>query len=177
MARRQLPKVINGIDVTVLRPIEEVMQMFYDGKLPALVREGGYIPQADEETGMIRFVPWYDGHIQRRLEGRLRQVEWGYDELEAQNQEIERAHPIRRRTPQQRQAAMMVRLMGDAKRTGTIPGLSQEQLKTILGESWKMGEPLSSEDVQNVAAWFLGRAQTDNREADRHRVTRAHPTA
>lgn len=171
--RSRLPRFIGDIDTSRQYPIEELMQMFYDGKLTG-GRMDGWVVQADADTGMISFVPWWEGHMTRSSEGRLRSAEI---DAEAMRQDVEREHPMRRRTPQQRTAAMMVRLMGEAAKTGTIPGFSPEQIRTIVGESWKAGEPLAAEDVKRVAAHFLGQAQAANREADSHRTTRAHQYA
>ena len=173
---RSLPRVVNGVDLSRAYPAEDLMDMLRRGRLRGIV-EAGYVPVGDSDTQTIKFVPWWDSHFQRSVEGRLRNIEWGYDEVEAERQNVEHEHPIRRRTPQQRTAAMMIRLMGEARRTGTVPGLSQDQLQTIVGESWKKGEPLAAEDVQRVAAWFMARGEVDNREADSHRTTRVHQTA
>lgn len=173
---RDLPRFVDGIDLTKEYPIHDIMDMFYGGKLRGVAQAGWVVQAVGEDTTMIRFVPWWESHLQRREEDRLR-VHPEAINVDAMREDVEREHPMRRRTPQQRTAAMMVRLMSEAKKTGSVPGLTPEQIRAIIGESWRQGEPLAAEDVQKVAAWFMSRGEVDNREADSHRTTRAHQFA
>lgn len=174
MAKPEKPIIIDGIDITRVYTIGEIQDMYYRGYLRK-VAVHGYVVQARAD-GTVRFVPWYESHMARAENDQLRETDWSA-EAEQMRLDVEREHPMSRRTPQQRVASMLIRLMGEVKRTGRITGLSDEQVQSIVGKTWKEGMPLSEEDVRAVAAHFLGIAQVDNREADSHRVTRAHQFA
>jgi hypothetical protein len=66
--------------------------------------------------------------------------------------------------------------MTEAKRTGRISGLSNSEHAAILGESWKEGVPLSGTDLEKISAWFMQRAEIENKEAESRRVTRDFKT-
>jgi hypothetical protein len=66
--------------------------------------------------------------------------------------------------------------MAEVKRTGRVTGMSNEEMRSIVGESWKEGQPLTGEDIQKLSQWFMGRAEVDNKEADSHRITSDHMT-
>jgi hypothetical protein len=94
--------------------------------------------------------------------------------VEEKRQELEQEHPITRSTPQEKVARFAMRLMAEAKRTGRITGLTDEQHAQILGESWREGTPLTGSDIEKLSQWFMQRAEVDNEEADSHRVARQH---
>ena len=168
------PIIIDGIDITRKYAIAEIMDMHAKGKLRP-VGVAGYIVRADAD-GMVGFVPWTESTLYRAERDKLL-VHESSDFAEVMRRDVEAEHPMVRRTPQQRVAAMLVRLMGTAQRTGTVPGLTQEQISTITGAAWKEGDPLPADSVKAVAAHFLGIAEKQNREADSHRVTRKHALA
>lgn len=175
MTRKSKPIIVDGIDITRVFTIQEIKDMYYRGYLKKTAVLG-YVVQARAD-GTVRFVPWYDGFLAREYAGELRETDWSA-EAEQMRLDVEREHPMSRRTPQQRVASMLIRFMGEAKRNGgQIPGLSDDMIKSVLGKSWKEGTPLSEEDVRAVAARFLGVAEVDNREADSHRVIRKHQFA
>lgn len=164
--------IVGGLDIDRVYTFDEIMELYTLGKLKPIALQG-YVCRA--EGGMISFVPWYDSTRARLEAGQGTQVHLDVDAMRA---DVEAEHPMTRRTPQERVASMMVRLMTEAKRNGTIAGLTDAQISTITGEAWKTGETsITSEMVRRVAAHFLGMAQNRNREADAHRSTRAHPYA
>lgn len=167
--------IIDGIDIERVYTIHEIQDMYYRGYLSKAAVQG-YVVQARED-GTVRFVPWYESHLARAEAGKLRQTDWSA-ELEQMKLDVEEEHPMARRTPQQRVASMLIRLMAEAKRSGgMLPGMSEEQIQAIVGKSWKEGMPLAQEDIRAVAAWFLSRGEKTNREADSKRSTRKHQYA
>lgn len=168
------PTIIDGIDISRRYTIQEIMDMHAKGKLRP-VGVAGYIVRADAD-GTVGFVPWTQSTLYRSQRDALL-VHQSTDFVEAMRQDVEAEHPMRRRTPQERTAAMLVRIMGTAQRYGTVPGLTQEQISTITGAAWREGDPLPAESVRAVAAHFLGIAEKQNREADSHRVARKHALA
>jgi hypothetical protein len=115
-----------------------------------------------EKTGMTRMYAQNEG-----------------DWVEDARTEVERDHPIVRRTPQTRVTSLALRLMAQAKVSdGMVPGMTQEEIRSIVGYAWTQGvTEITMEDMRKIAAKLMGVAQVDNREADSHRVTRVHPTA
>ena len=168
------PTIIGGIDITKRYPIAEIMEMHAQGKLRN-IGGSGYIVRADAD-GMVGFVPWTESTL-FRMNTDQPQLYQSPDFTEAMRQDVETEHPMRRRTPQERVASMLVRMMGHARETNTVPGLTEKQISTITGESWKEGDPLPAESVRAVAAHFLGIAEKQNKEADSHRTTRSHQFA
>jgi hypothetical protein len=85
---------------------------------------------------------------------------------------------MKRRTPHEKVAAFAQRIMEDAKRCGTVPGLSDEKMSEIMGEAWKTGRAaVTAEAVQRVAQHYMGVGEKENKAADDKRVVRAHPLA
>lgn len=167
-------RVVAGVDIDRTYSPEEIFEMHDKGRLRPITLEG-YCTRADEDG--IRFVPYYESTFFRMREGKPQQ-HVSHDFAPAMRAQLEADHPITRRTPQQRVASMVLRLLADAKQNGTIAGLSEEQIRSITGELWKAGvTEVSTEMVRKVAAHFLFQAEKGNREADSHRVARAHPTA
>jgi len=162
------------IKVGVKYPAERILEFWKDGRLRDVTLRG-YVARSNGD-GTCSFEPWWKATDAFNEHRGMRQHKAPMT-VEEQRAEIEREHPIVRRTPQQRVAAMVLRIMGDAKKHGGIPGLTQEQIRTIVGEYWKAGDPVTEELVRRVAAYYLSVAEKDNREADSHRVTRQHPTA
>jgi hypothetical protein len=103
----------------------------------------------------------------------MKMTEFG---VEAKRKELERDHPISRSTPQEKVARLAMRLLAEAKRTGRVTGLSDDEHASILGESWRVGSPLTGTDIEKLSQWFMQRAEIDNKEADAHRITSDHMT-
>lgn len=149
--------------------------MYTSGKYREVVIEG-YVARANAD-GTCEFVPWHKSDAIRARFGQARVYEPSRNWAEDMRQDVEAQYPIRRRTPQERVAAMVMRLMLEAKEHGTVPGLPQEKLREIVGEYWKNGITEVTEDmVRKVAAHYMSVAEIDNKEADRKRVTRAYAT-
>lgn len=167
--------IIDGIDVSRVYPAEEILKMWEDGHLREVCLKG-YVARANGD-GTCGFVPWYEAMDAFNEHRGMRRYTIDQQYVEDMKADVEEKHPIVRRTPQQRVAAMVLRLLGDAKRYGTIPGIPKETLQAIAGEYWKIGEPVTEDLIRRVAAYYLGVAEVDNKEADSHRVTREHPTS
>lgn len=171
---RSKPHFIDGIDINKVFTGDEIIDLYNKGKLRSITLEG-YCTRADAD-GTIRFIPFWES-TKFRSENNQMKTHISHDFVETMREEVEHDHPITRRTPQERVASMALRLLSEVKRTGRITGLSDEEVASIVGESWKVGEPLTGEAIRSMSAHLLGKAQVDNREADSHRVTRAHMTA
>jgi hypothetical protein len=170
---RSKPIIISGVDVTGSFTAEDIMAMFHRGTLRDIT-DRGYCSQGTE-NGMLQFVPYEESLAFRTDTGRS-QTYVSEDFTEAMRQEVERENPILRSTPQEKVARFALRIMAEVKRTGRVTGMSNEEMRSIVGESWKEGQPLTGEDIQKLSQWFMGRAEVDNKEADSHRVTSEHMT-
>lgn len=168
--------IVGGIDLSKRYHIDDIFKMRRDGRLQNIAL-AGYVVRS-EDNGMISFVPWHQSTFAaRKAAGGDRQYDITAD-AEKMREDVEREFPMVRRTPQQRVASMVVRMMAEAKRNGTIAGLTDAQIRTITGEAWLTGESQVTEAmVRKVVAHFLGVAEVDNREADSKRTTRAHQFA
>lgn len=74
--------------------------------------------------------------------------------------------PIKKRTPMERVDSLMLRLVDDCKRTGTIPLVDDARIKLLVGEAWKAGKNLTAEDIRTVAANLLKRAEKEKQFTD-----------
>jgi hypothetical protein len=164
--------VIAGIDIDRKYPAEEIISMYHKGLLKPIALEG-YVVRADADM-MIGFVPWHESTLARAEAGRAVNVDFT-EEAEQMREDVERTHPIVRTSPQEKQARVAMRILGEVHRSGSI-GLSDEQVSEIAGEFWKEGDTVSGETIRAVAAHFLSKAEQSNKEADGHRVTRQHKT-
>lgn len=167
------PIFIDGVDITRTFSPKEIFDMHAKGTLRGVTLKG-YCTQVGDDG--IRFVPWYES-TRFRMDTDTTRVHVSKDFVPYMQEKLESEHPMRRRTPQQKVAAMMLRLMAEVKRTGSIAGMTAEDIKHITGESWKQGEPMNAETVRKVAAHFLGIGEVDNKAADSRRTTRLHPYA
>ena len=166
-----MPPIVAGVDIGRTFEAEEIIAMHNKGVLRGITLEG-YVTQV--EDGKIKFIPWTESYRFREQTGQLR-TSTHY--LDTMREEVEREHPILRRTPQERTTSMVMRLIGSMKQYGTMPGFTDEQIKAIMGDYWKVGEPVTEEAVRRLAAHLLDQGEKTNREADSHRVTRQHMTA
>jgi hypothetical protein len=188
VARR--PNVIGGVDLDRGYSIQEITELYTSGRLAAPAN-AGYIVRGSMEDGLIYFVPANETTLHNMAfapdqdeKGLYRGVRGGRtyqskgDLAEAMRLDVEREHPMVRRTVQKKKEAMIKRLLETAKVYGTIPGLTDEQISAIIGERWKTGvSVVTSEMLSRVSAHLLGVGESDNKEADRHRVTRQHALA
>jgi hypothetical protein len=167
--------IVGGINLSKNHPAEDILDMWKTGRLKEITLKG-YVARANGD-GTCRFVPWYDAMDAFNEHRGMRKYGIKEEAVQDMKDDIEAKHPIVRRTPQQRVAAMILRIMGDAKRLGGLPGMTPEMIRDIMGEYWKIGDPVTEEMVRRAAAHYLRVAEIDNRESDRHRVTRQYPTA
>lgn len=173
-AQRQLearpPKIVNGVNIHKAFSSEEIFELHENGRLRGITLEG-YATRVEE--GRIYFVPFYESTLYRMEHGTTRQ--WvSNDFQEAMRQDVEQEHPMTRRTPQERVASMVLRLMATVKNTGGLPGFTDEQIKEIVGEGWRSGMPITEDVVRAIVAKFLNVGEQQNREADSHRAVRQH---
>ncbi len=164
--------VIAGIDIDRKYHTEEIIEMYHKGLLKPIALQG-YVVRADSDS-MIGFVPWHESTLARAEAGKAVTVDFA-GEAEQMREDVERENPIVRTSPQEKQARVAMRILGEVHRSGNI-GLSDEQVSEIAGEFWKQGETVTGETVRAVAAHFLSKAEQTNKEADSHRVTRQHKT-
>ena len=168
--------VVAGVDLDRKYSIHEIMDMYYRGYLKPIALEG-YVVRTDVVDQTVSFVRWDESTFGRQETGVVAQSDMSAD-LEAMRQQLEQDHPMRRRTPQERVASMVLRLLDEAKKHGTIPGLSDEEIREITGMYWQTGQTQVTEEmVRRVVSHYLHQAQKSNREADSHRVTRDHQFA
>ncbi len=67
---------------------------------------------------------------------------------------------IQKRTPNERVDSLMMKMIDDCKKSGTVPGLSDERINTILGASkGTKRDGITAEEVRRVAAHFLQDAE------------------
>lgn len=168
--------MIDGIDVTRKYTSDEIFQMYHKGQLRS-ISIAGYVTQTDVMDDTITFVPYHESTHFRDATDTMRTTTIHESTIDQKRKELEHEHPALRTTPQQKVARMMLRFMAEVERTGHITGLSDEYVKSIVGESWKVGDPYTAEVVQRVAQRFMEKAEVDNRAADSKRTTRLHPLA
>ena len=146
----------NSADLKSPFDAEELLRMLNDGRLRDAARKG-YVAQADAD-GRMRFVHWSKSETIADMagvhgpgRGRLRnrsytqKPEWNTDELT----------PIVKRSPQARLESLVSKVVGDALATGTLPGLDDDAVKAIVGETWKSGKPFTAEDIRRICAHYL----------------------
>lgn len=179
--------VVGGVDISRTYTVPEITEMYVKGRLGAAAVEG-YIVRA-EGDGTIGFVKADESTLSQMMYGRkdkrgvthLRGGRvYGTDHpvWEEMRQDIEKEHPMVRRSAQEKKLSMVRRLLNTAQQFGTIPGLTDEQISTMIGEKWTTGVSVVTADMlDRVAARLLGQGEASNKEADSHRVTRAHPLA
>lgn len=150
------PKIVNGVNIHKVFTSEEIIELHEAGRLRGIVLEG-YCTRV--EDGKIYFVPWYESSFMRAEQGKL-MTHVSDDFVPAMQAEVEEEHPIIKRTPQQRVASMVMRLIAEYKNSGnTLPGIHGEDIKAMVGASWKEGAPLTEDDVRAIASYFLGKAE------------------
>lgn len=167
------PKIIAGVNIHRGYTPEEVFELHDKGLLRPITLEG-YATRVDE--GKIWFVPWTESTAFRAEHGKLMQHDISpiFDKMA---KDLEEEHPMFRRTPQERTTSMVMRLMATVKQTGGLPGISDADIKALVGNSWKDGSPITEDVVRALVAKLLNVAQNQNRAADAKRSTRAHPYA
>jgi len=77
---------------------------------------------------------------------------------------------IQKRTPQQRVDSLQEKINPDM--TQGAPGIPEEEVTRLVGETWKLGQPLSSEQVRRAAAVLLQEAENRHEAKLAKQVTR-----
>jgi hypothetical protein len=162
--------IVAGVDLEGSFYPEDIVAFFKSGALRAIT-DRGYVTQGQDD-GTIKFIYWTQS-----LHFRKPQTYVSEDFTEVMRQDVEHEHPITRRTPQERTAAMAMRIVAEIERSGRVGGLSDDDIANLTHESWKAGEPITAEDARTMAQTLLEHAEVDNREADAHRVTNDFMTA
>jgi hypothetical protein len=182
-----LSLIVGDIDVSRRYALEEIMEMYYAGRLKA-VADAGYIVRSDfDHPGQVLFVPASESTLFRMPGHNTDTGKWEDSKMkthvfpnlaEDMRKDVEREHPMKRRSGQQKRLSLVKRLLASAKQYGTIPGLTDEQISAMIGEKWKTGVSIVTEDmVARVSAYYLGQGEATNKAADSKRTTKAHPLA
>lgn len=127
----------------------------------------GYVLQHDVLSKTYTIVPWTQAGGAEEF-GKLRKPRVYQDAPD-----FGPIDPIRKRTPAERVDSLMLRFIEDCKAAGTVPGLDDARISSILGEAWKSGRnEITAEDVRAVAASFLAKAEKQHEEKLSKQVTR-----
>src|SRR5437867_1683314 len=102
-----MTKYVGGVDIHKKYTIHEVMDMWYAGKLRP-IGLNGYLPRASSD-GICEFVPWWKTDAFSQEQNGMRVFASEDDVFGQMKADVEHEHPIVRRTPQQRVAAMLMR--------------------------------------------------------------------
>ncbi len=159
-------KLVAGVNVDRVYTLGELLEMHAAGRYRNVVLNG-YVCQTDVVDATIRLVPWEESTFAMTKGDKPFPIV-PYDR-EAMRQDVEREHPINKRTPQKKREAVANRMKAD-------PVLAEWVIRDIQAESWKRGQMVTGEDIEAAAAKMLSNAEVDNKEADSHRVTRQHKT-
>ena len=154
---------------TSLRPgvkyTRQELVALMDGKTAEDLAFQGYVLRHDYDTGLFSIIPWSQAGGQMFTEERRPQIYTGG--------EFEPLDPIKKRTAQQRVDSLMLRWIEDCKKYGTIPGLDDPMIRTIVGEAWKAGRTeITADIVREVATYFLQDAENKKNAADFKKVTK-----
>lgn len=167
--------IVGGLDISRTYPIDEIIRLYHSGRLSKVGIEG-YIVRADSD-GMVGFVKADEGSLSRLMTGKPR-VYASDDFVPQMREDIEREHPMVRRSAQERKLALVKRLLSTAKKHGTVPGLSDAQITALIGEKWVTGTSVVTQQMlDRIAQRFMEQGEQLNKEADAGRVTKAHPLA
>ena len=75
--------------------------------------------------------------------------------------------PIRRRTPDERVDSMMQRMVEHHRQTGTVPGLGDPEILTVLGMTkGTKREGVTAEDIQRIVTHMLQKAENKKNRDD-----------
>lgn len=160
--------IVAGIDVDRRYSLDELLEMNRTGRYRDVVLHG-YVCRATDD-GMIQFVPWHESSLARMEAEQPVKQDFSAD-VEQMKEDVEREHPITRRTPQQRKDAVARRMANG------VPHFNESVVAQVMADSWKKGAPVTGDQIEAVAAILMQRAENENRAADAKRVTRKHMTA
>jgi hypothetical protein len=159
--------IVNGVDLDKKYSADDLAELHKSGRLRGITLQGYF--WRHEMDGMGGWVHFTDPTANRMTPGstggqRIRAFEIP-DPTPQMQADVANESPIRKRTPQERVASMMMRLMQG--------GLTEDVVKTVVGESWKEGTPLDGETIRRVAAHYLGAAEREVERTARQSTTRA----
>lgn len=155
------------IDINRTYTADEVARMYHSGELQEVAMKG-YVSRANAD-GTCEFVHWTKAN---RMTGDADHRPGVYVAKDDIVGEMERTlPPVLKRTPQQRVVSLLLKMLQAPD--GKL-GLSDEQVKAIVGESWRSGKPLATEEVRRIAAHFLGEAERNAQAQEREQSTRAN---
>lgn len=155
--------IINGIDTDKVYSADEIVQMYNDGRLRDVALRG-FVSRANAD-GTCQFIHWTKAN---RLTGDKDHKPGVYTPNFDMVAELEKGlPPIQKRTPQQRVASLILKILSAAGENEGKLGLTDAQLKEILGESWKAGMPLTMQDARRIAAHFLSAAEVESKKQER----------
>jgi hypothetical protein len=138
----------------------------------------GYVLQYDALSQTYGVVPWYEAggaesfgpYSSKVTQTGLRAPRGGSASFGPP------PDPIKKRTPMERVDSLMLKLVDDCKRTGTIPLVDDARIKLLVGESWRAGKQLTGEDIRRVASNLLARAEKEKQLADFKKVGDYNPS-
>lgn len=139
-------------------PKAEVDQLILHspGELQTLQLKG-YVLQFEPEKARFRFI-W-----PRSAANKAKQYTGVFEEPD----------PIQKRDPLARVDSLLRRFIEDCKAQGRVPGLSDYQIRQILGPAWTDGrKDITMEEVKTVAAWFINDAEQRRNAANFKRTVR-----
>lgn len=126
----------------------------------------GYVLQFDTVSQTYAIVPWTEAASGKDF-GEFRKTQRGGQGF------FEPIDPIQKRTPMQRVDSLMLKMIEDCKRTGTVPGLEDERINAILGAApGSKREGITAEEVRRIAAHFLQEAETKHEAKLAKQITR-----
>lgn len=128
----------------------------------------GYVLRYDAMANTYMVVPWMQatGAVG---EGDRKAVQ---QSMEQGGAYFEPLPEIRRRTPEQRLNSLMLKWIEDCKKAGTVPGISDEKIKEIVGAAFVAGKTeITAEVVRTVAAHFLQEAENKRKVDNYKKVT------
>jgi len=184
--------IVDGLDTNRTYTADEVVAMKDSGKLREVTMRG-WLFRWEPLKGGMRMVHFTDPSANRMAPGstggrRLRAYTVEFD-AEQMKRDVERDHPIRKRTPQERLASMTNKLtqgergqeaaakmmldMLQGAGGGNMDGLDDDSVKAITGASWQKGDPIDGDTVRRVAARYLGEAERKVAETARDVSTKA----
>ncbi len=184
--------IVDGLDTTKSYSADEVLAMKDDGRLRNVTMKGWFF-RFDLAKNAMTMVHVTDPTANRMAPGstggRRRRGFVVADPLPNMKEAVEREHPIVKRTPQERLAAMTSKMMqgergqdGAARMLidmlsghggGNMDAMTEDQVKQITGVSWKEGDPIDADVVRRVAARYLGQAERKVAEQASDTRTRA----
>jgi len=126
----------------------------------------GYVLQFDVVSQTYSIVHWTDA-ASGANPGEFRKTQRGGQAF------FEPLDPIQKRTPMERVDSLMLKMLDDCKRSGTVPGLEDERVNAILGAApGTKRDGITAEEVRRIAAHFLQDAETKHEAKLATQITR-----